>query len=380
MTKYEVEIEPDLKYTEETGRLQQSLPVRDCFLWKEGEEEAVSGLNLVSFRQRFGALSVPSEGIGGVETVPDFRRQGYMNVLMEKVLEGAAKRVKIVFVSDAIEDAYEKFGFVNCLADAYLSIPVRNVERAAERAAPDDNGGVRDFTDADLPAMVNLYNETHADRPWTHDRADGWNRLLVTRTWRPGSEVVIFERDAGLAGYAILTEQRFGRVISPFVVDELAARDVAAARALLFEVASRCWELRFSDFWVREPPDSMAGRAARALGCAYHQTYPRSGGMMGAILDRQGLLQSLELELKRRMLDDELSALHPTTFDALCQGKIVPDNRTLLRLLLGYWSMHDALAAGAEIPRPYEHVCSRWFPGGGSVSLSMPYNHLLDRY
>lgn len=380
MTKYEVEIEPGLKYTEETGRLQRSLPVRDCFLWKEGVDEPISGLNLVSFRQRFGALSIPSEGIGGVETLPGFRRQGYMSALMKKVLEGAAERVKIVFLSDAIEDTYEKFGFVNCLADAYLSVPVRNVEHTVERDAPTNNGGVRGFAKDDLPAMVNLYNETHAHRSWTHDRAAGWSRLLVTQTWRPGSEVIVLERDASLAGYAILTEQRFGRVISPFVIDELAARDVRAARALLVEVASRCWQLRFSDFWVREPLDSMAGRAAQELGCAYHQTFPRSGGMMGAILDRQGLLQLLELELQRRLLGDELGVIHPAAFDALCQGEIVPDNRMLLRLLLGYWSLNDALAAGAKIPAPYKLICSLWFPGGGARSLPLPYNHILDRY
>jgi len=382
MTKYEVEIEiePGLTYTEETSRLQQSLPVRDCFLWKEGLDEPISGLNLVSFQQRFGAVSIPCEGIGGVETLPDFRQQGYMNLLMDKVLEGVRERMPVAFISDAIEDVYEKFGFTTCLGEGYLTVPVRNVERNPVNqatAAPH----LRAFSPEDLPAMVELYNEAHADRPWTHARHASWNRLQETRTWRPGSEVVILEQQTKMAGYAIFTEERFGYVISPFVVVELTAKEIVAARILLREIASRCWQMRISEFRVREPLDSMVGRAAQELGCQYHQSFPRSGGMMGAILDRQGLLQSVEPELQRRLFaDDRGEEMHPAAFEALCQGKLVADDAALLKLLLGYWSLDDALAAGVPVPAPYRSLCNLWFPGGGTRALPRPYNHQLDRY
>ncbi|UCG26381.1 MAG: GNAT family N-acetyltransferase [Chloroflexota bacterium] len=379
MAKHEVEIEPGLKYTEETGRLLRSLPVRDCFLWKEGFDEPVSGLNLVSFGQRIGALPLPSEGIGGVETLPEFRQQGYMTTLMKKALKGVARRVKIAFVSDAIEEMYEKFGFVNCLAEAYLSIPGRHVELISAGSEP-VSSSIRSFLADDLPAMVNLYNEEHTHRSWTHERDDGWNRLLQTQTWRPGSKVIVLERDESLAGYAILTEQSFGHAVSSFVVDELTARDIKAARALLAEIASRCWQLRISEFRVREPLDSTVGRAARELGCEYRQTFPISGGMMGAILDRPGLLQVLEPELRRRLRLAELSTDQATAFAGLRQGEIVPDNQALLRLLLGYWSLDDALAFGTTIPARYEPVFAAMFPGGGTKELPLPYSHILDRY
>jgi hypothetical protein len=164
-------------------------------------------------------------------------------------------------------------------------------------------------------------------------------------------------------------------------VDELAARDLTAARALLREIAARCWQLRISEFRVREPLDSMAGRAALEVGCRYYQTFPPSGGMMGAILDRQGLLQGLELELQRRTFASEVAEeMHPVVFEALCQGQIVPDNMTLLKLLLGYWSLDDALAAGATVPASYRPLCHLWFPGGGTRALPLPYGHYLDRY
>ena len=99
--KHEEAVAPGLRYTEETSRAQKGLPMRDCSLWQAGVERPVSGLNLPSFRQRFGAVSVPAEGIGGVETSPAFRRRGYIRTLLEKVIAGSATRVPIVFVSEA---------------------------------------------------------------------------------------------------------------------------------------------------------------------------------------------------------------------------------------------------------------------------------------
>ncbi len=360
--------------------MEGGLPVRDCSLWHAGVAEPISGLNVLSFRQRFGAVSIPTEGIGGVETTPSFRRRGYVSKLLIKAIEGIAKRVPIVFVSDAIEDLYEKFGFVNCLAEAYLSVHVRNVERMADRTAVASPRQVRSFSHADLPAMVALYNEVHAHRPWTHERHAGWNRLLVTQTWQPGSEAIILERDERLAGYAILKEPQYGHVGSSFIVDELTAIDIEAAQALLVEVATRCWHMRFSEFWVREPLDSAVGQAAQRLGCAYHRTFPRSGGMMGAILDRQQLLPLLEPELRRRLPSDDLRTAHTSAFDALCRGEVVSDRRDLLRLLVGYWSTTDARSYGTVIPTQYERVVDAWFPGGGAQLLPLAYAHTLDRY
>jgi hypothetical protein len=381
--RYEVEedLVSGLRYTEETSRTELSRRVRDCCLWQAGVDEPISGLNVLSFRQRFGAISIPAEGIGGVETVPAFRRRGHIRTLLTKAVEGIAKRVPVAFVSDAIEDLYEKFGFVNCLAEAYLSVPVRNVERMAGRSAVASAHSIRSFSHADLPAMVALYNQVHAHRPWTHERQDQWNQLLVTETWRPGSEVVILEHAGCLVGYALLKEPQFGHVRSHFVVDELVANDIDAAQALLAEVADRCWDLRFSEFWVREPLDSPVGQAAQRLGCEYHQTFLPTGGMMGAILDRQQLLTLLEPELRRRLPAEDWRTEHPGAFDALWRGEVISDNRDLLRLLVGYWSAADARAySSMTIPAQYQRIADAWFPGGGAQLLPLPYAHTLDRY
>ena len=108
----------------------------------------------------------------------------------ERAIAGVATRAPIVFVSEAIEDLYEKFGCVTCLAEGYLSIHLRNLDRMAGRAPAASSSRVRSFSPADLPAMVALYNKVHAQRPWTHERQPAWNHLRDTQIWQPGSEVI----------------------------------------------------------------------------------------------------------------------------------------------------------------------------------------------
>jgi hypothetical protein len=369
-----------LKYTEEMRPTEPGQPVSDCSLWLDGVDKPVIYLNLLSFRQRFGAVSVPAVGIGGVQNLPEFRRRGYIGKLLRKVIESSATRVPVLFVSDAIENLYEKFGCVTCLAEGYLSIHLRNLDRLAYRTAAASSGRVRSFSPADLPAMVTLYNQVHAQRPWTHERHAEWNHLRETRIWQPGSEVIILERDQQLAGYAILNEPQFGHVKDSLVVDELAASDVDAAQALLAEVGGRCSRLRFSEFSVREPLDSAVGKAAQRIGCTYHQTFPSTGAMMGAILDRQKLMQLLEPELRRRLPSADLHAAHTAAFDALSRGEVIPGSQDLLRLLVGYWSTADARAYGVALPAQHGHALDAWFPGGGTHLLPLAYAHTLDRY
>jgi hypothetical protein len=164
------------------------------------------------------------------------------------------------------------------------------------------------------------------------------------------------------------------------VVDELTAVDVDAARALLVEIAARCWGLRISSFQVREPPDGAAGRAAKALGCTIRQTYPPGGGLMGAIQDRAGLLSLLEPELRRRAGAAGPDAQPSTAFRALVRGEVIPEDGVLLPLLLGYWSLSEAVALGLAIPAPFEHLLALWFPGGGTPALPVPFAAALDDY
>ncbi|MGW1728916.1 GNAT family N-acetyltransferase [Streptomyces sp. NPDC002306] len=371
--------EPTAGYTEVADQEVRSLRVRYCRLRTAGGEP-VAELEAHSFDLRFGAVAVAAEGIGGVETEPEFRRQGHMSRLLRQALAGMAQRVDVAFVSNGIEGMYEQFGFVGAVAEGHLVIPVRNVEQAAE----DDLGiavpGIRSGSPADLPTMIRLYNTAHARRPWTHVRHAGWNRLIPQATWKPGSQTLILQSDGAAVGYAVLEGRAFGDPLGSVTVDELAAENAAAARLMLVAIARLCWQRRLSEFTVREPVDSLTGRVARHMGCTYQQRFPPSGGMMAAILNRSSLVRKLDPELRRRAAVQQPDQDYDRAFDALRRGDLVPDDKALIRLFLGQWSTDDAYVHGVSIPERYRDLCTAWFPGGGTQSLPTPYAHRLDRY
>jgi hypothetical protein len=240
--------------------------------------------------------------------------------------------------------------------------------------------GVRGGTSVDLPAMIRLYNAAHALRPFTHERPAGWNRLVPQAVWKPGSQTLILHSGDAVAGYAVLEGRAFGDPLGSLVVDELVAEDAAAARLLLRALAGVCWARRLSEFGVREPADSLVGRVARHMGCTYQERFPPSGGMMAAILNRSDLLRKVEPELRRRAAGQQSDKGYDAASEALRQGGLLPDDKALVRLLLGHWSIDDACAHGASVPARYRDLCMAWFPGGGSPLLPTPYAHRLDRY
>ncbi|MEU0946854.1 GNAT family N-acetyltransferase [Streptomyces canus] len=366
-------------YAEVADQDVRSLRTRLCRL-RTGDGEPVAELEAVSFRLRFGAVAVAAEGIGGVETQPEFRRQGHMSRLLRRALDGMAQRVDVAFVSEAIEGLYEKFGFVGALAEGSLVVPVRAVESATGADLKTDVPGIGDGSAADLPAMIRLYNTAHAQRPWTLERQADWNRLVPPATWKPGSRSLVLRAGDRPAGYAVLEGRVFGDPVGSVTVDELAAEDATAARLLLVALARLCWQRRLAEFTVREPADSLVGRVARGMGCVYRQSFPSSGGMMAAVLNRPALVTRLEPELRRRAAGQGRDRLHDTAFGALRRGDLVPDNRALVRLLLGHWSAEDADAHGMPVPARHRDLYTAWFPGGGTPVLPTLYAHRLDRY
>ncbi|WP_225802439.1 GNAT family N-acetyltransferase [Streptomyces sp. NK15101] len=371
--------EAGVGYTETPDREVRGLRMRHCRLWT-AEGAPVAELEALSFRLRFGAVAVSAEGVGGVETQPEFRRQGHMGRLLRQALTGMATRVDVAFVSDGIEGVYERFGFVGAVAEGHLVVPVRNVEQATGVEPGTAVPGIRDGSPADLPAIVHLYNTAHAQRPWTHARPPDWNRLVPRTTWKPGSRTLVLQRGSATVGYAVLEGRAFGDPLGTTTVDELVAENATATGRLLAAVARLCWQRRLSAFTVREPADSLTGRVARQMGCTYQQGFPPSGGMMAAVLNRSSLVRTLEPELRRRAASRQPDTDHGESLDALRRGELIPDDKALIRLLLGYWSVEDASAQGTPIPDRYQDLCTAWFPGGGSPSLPTPYAHRLDRY
>jgi predicted acetyltransferase len=372
------ELEPGVRYVEEQSRTVCGVPVKDCFLVVDGEYEPISMLDIRTFEQRFGAIAIRMEGIGGVETHPKFRRRGWMSKLLVRALSGVAERVHVAAIGDAIPGVYEKHGFTNCLAERELRVDAHEVAALNEVQA-DDRRKPRPLVEADLPGIVALYNEAHAQRSWTHRRSRDWNKLVPEATWSPGSTGMVLESYDVIMGYAIFTRPLYGHRKPELRVDEMAARDQASARLLISAIAELSLQAQQSQFTVGEPLDSVVGRTLKALGCSLCETHLRSGGMMARMLHRGPLLRALEPELRRRCQGLEAESLHEAGFAALMAGTLGIDRPTLLSLLVGHWSLAEARTRGL-CPSAFSEVLELWFPGGGGHQLPTAHAHRLDRY
>ena len=139
-----------------------------------------------------------------------------------------------------------------------------------------------------------------------------------------------------------------------------------------------------------EPMDSAVGLAAAQMGCSVTTSWTPDGEGMAAMLNRGALVGELAEELRRRY-QSALSwfASHAgqrddVTIDRVIFGiagcELIQDDGHLIRLLLGYWSWNDALAAGVSAPEHHYPVLRAVFPGSGMPWLPSPYAHRLDRY
>jgi predicted acetyltransferase len=372
------QLEPGVRYVEEQSRIVLGVPVKDCFLVADGEDEPISMLDMRTFEQRFGAVAIRMEGIGGVETQPKYRRRGWMSKLLARALAGVAERVSVAAIGDAIPSVYEKHGFVNCVADRELVLDARCLA-ALGKVQADAPRKPRPMVEADLPDVTALYNEVHAHRPWTHRRPPDWNKLVPEKTWSPGSEAIVLEHQGGISAYAIFTRPLYGHHKPEFRVDEMAARDQASARLLIPAVADLSLRAQQIQFAVAEPLDCVVGRTLKDLGCTLRETHFSSGGMMSHILHMKEFLAAIEPELRRRCQGLTPESLHRAAFTALMTGSLGVDASALLSLLVGHWSLSDARTRGLPSSR-FDEVLHLWFPGGSSDRLPIAHAHRLDRY
>ena len=364
---FEQSLEGGLRYTEKRERAEHGKPVRRCALWHEFEDEPVSDLQLLEYRQRFGAVDVPVEGFGGVATRPKHRRRGYVDRLMRRAIERAGERVDALFLY-GIENLYPKFGFVSCFCECEIELELRD----AERARPSSE--LRELRADDVGAALRLYNREHATRPWTIVRqAAHWSGPQTATDWNAGESGVAVGRNGRLDGYAFLSDQSYGSVRELRVV-EICAATAEAADGLVACAAERALARRQQRIVFLEPPDSTAGRALRRLGARVKLLTAADGEGMGRINRRASLVERLRPELARRAGRDDAKAV-----EALAAGRLYPDDRVLLPLLLGSHSWRDAADLGNPPPEKLEELARAWFTGHGP-ELSVPYTHRADRY
>ena len=365
-------LQDSLRYTEHLGEDDRG-PKRVCSLWILDDPEPVSSMAFLAFNQRFGATAVPVEGIGDVATNLNYQRRGYITMLMQRALSGAASRVDALFLF-GISGLYEKFGFANCLAGSKFSVWLKHTKSLKKlgdlQAHP--------LTKADLPEFLSFFNARNAERPWTRVRDDrAALKLFGGKPFRPGPEGILLKAGGTLHAYALVSGHNYGWGHEPIHVHEAFADSPETAEALLAVLRERGVERWEDTLSVETPVDSIVGRTVRRIGGRLQREYKADGGGMGLITNRASLVATLAGELRRRAGGTTSSA---KALEKLASASLLPDNPTLLKLLVGFWSWNDAEFEGAAAPDAYTDMLRGWFPGGGTSRLEEPIAYGLDGY
>ncbi|HHV54676.1 MAG TPA: GNAT family N-acetyltransferase [Firmicutes bacterium] len=264
-------------------------------------------------------------GIGGVQTVPQLRRQGYARQMLSSAVQYMRENDYDVSVLFGIHNFYHRFGFVTSLIESRITVPTRLAENAAgsrinATASAEVNtttGAGADATallsirpydpERDLDAVLRLYVAKNAHRVGPLLRSpDRWWGFRLGSTWGRQTDVFVAvrekpnEKENGkgeeLVGYFLLD-----RADEEVTVPEVEAVDAATLEAILAHLARLAVERRVDHLTFHIHPDADMARLLRFYGSEVTVTYSFDRGPMARIINLESTLRKLLPVLNRRL-------------------------------------------------------------------------------
>jgi predicted acetyltransferase len=254
-----------------------------------------------------------------------------------------------------ISDFYHRFGYVPVLPGYSLTVTTRNLERLISATGGGPTGAaVRVGTDADAPALTELYHRASARRTGTLRREPRRFDLTPPRQtdnwWRHTRRVLIAEVGAKPVGYALLHGDPAQLRILESIVEEDAE---TAGLALLAALAREALERREGEIKLPLPPDEPLAQVLRRAGCKVEVTYPANGGGMGRIVDLPALAEAIQPALVKRA--EELPTGDPPA--ALGLVCIAGDGESEQRATLRLSTQERSAGRTAHLRLPQQRLC-----------------------
>jgi len=265
-------------------------------MWIDGEEKSVCHVIVIDYAMRIGTTVVRMAGIGGVYTERAHRKKGYMRRLYEDTVHYMITEGYDISMLFGIENFYTKFGYAVGLAGFECKVKTRDAEVAGETAAGTYN--TRPIGDADMPAVLDLYNANNATRVCSVVRTIEDFSEFHKGTWygTPPDTQLWEDANGKLLAYAIW--DHYDKAVK---VAEIEAREDAIFPTLLGVFAAQAVEKRCEDVQLFIPPDHPFAEYVQRFGAEWKMVYPRHGSGMLRLLNQQPFFEKIAPELERRL-------------------------------------------------------------------------------
>ena len=138
------------------------------------EDKLIAVVQGIDYQMRYEGQTVPMCGIGGVATLPEYRRQGSIRRLMKEILEDCRNKGQIFsYLYPFSYFFYGKFGYGHGCRRMDVEIPMASLKLLPEK------GSIRRCGPADAPILEAIYDQFVANTNGAIIRSVGfWKRKL----------------------------------------------------------------------------------------------------------------------------------------------------------------------------------------------------------
>lgn len=310
----------------------------------------IGGCTLMPGAQYFGGSPVSMTGVASVGVAPEHRSGGVAATLMRGVLdELRTDGVATSALFPATQPLYRRSGWELAGSWILYSLPLRSVD-VRERNVP-----IRTATDADMPAIKELYEATARRNNGHLQRSDKhWNRNLDDSQGAVSRYIV--EGSSGIEGYVIFCQKRDRAWKYNIEVRDMVVTSAQAGR--------RIWSLLGDHKSFGLDVTFVAGPAHPMLTFLREQEWERRRywTWMNRIVDVTNALESrgypasISAEVNLEVVDDVITENSGRYKLAVSGGKATVtaadrsdcrvDVRGLASLFTGYMSGHEIGTAG----------------------------------
>lgn len=318
-------------------------------LWQD--DRSASGCWIVRQRIRVGRSVVRMDGIGGVGTEPERRRQGFAS----RVLHAAIRRMKAgdaaLSMLYGIPDFYERFGYTQAGPEHAVYVD------PDPEAEPPAGWSLRPAMPEDVPALRAVYEEATngaVGAAVRNEDAHVWRALSGRLAEGASVECAVAVGPNGKIGGYVRKGEGFWAVEvlardepTCTVFGEAHAIGPEAADAVLTHCvrSTRCVDGEQQPVLLPIPHDGAVAHAAMLRRARFVRAFSPSGGSMALVLDGARLLQSIAEELAARLRSVRLRLLRPLEV-------LVDDEPLTMRMARGKLLFEKDSASGAGAGTP----------------------------